>query len=293
MITLIYFIYICAHICVVYSSKDAGAYRTHFEEALRHYRGNNEPMCEIEMIEALKFDPLNVDANGFLGSLYLLQGRSDIGLKYLSVAVENGGSDAELLASYIEALRLGQQYDKAISIYRDSILIYPENSRLLLNGGLVYLNAGDRAAGIDCLANSAQHFDPNDQEGWIKIIENLNLMHMYDEAEIFSTVAAEKYPNDGLVLFHAGLVFHYESKFERALELYTRALELRPDIYPLRTNIGAVHQAMGNMHEAKRVYQSAYQDQKDDPGYLVRSTYSVFGSDCLFLFVRITTVHSF
>lgn len=273
MTPLIFIVYMFMHkMCVIsISLEDANAFRIHFDEAVKYYRENNNLMCEAQIIKALEFDPTNSDANGFLGSFYLLHGRAEMGLKYLSLAVENGGSNPEMLASYIEALRVNQQYDKAMRVYHEAVSIYPENSHIILNGGLVFLNAGDKATGIDCLLKATNLFNANDREGWLRIIENLNLMQMFSEAETFSMAAAEKYPLDGLVLFHSGLVFHYESKFEQALDLYLRALELRPDIYPLRTNIGAVYQAMGNMVEARKVYQSAYEDQKEDAGYLVSS----------------------
>lgn len=243
-------------------------YRYHFDEAVRHLERGNDQLCENSLIEALKYDPSSSEANGILGSLYTLQGRAELGVKFLSQAISSGAwSDATVVASYIESLRLNKQYDKSIDVYRNALATHPGNTNILLNGGLVFLDIGDSETGIECFVQAVTS-DPSNPDGWLKIIENLNMRGLFVDAEPFAISAVLKFPDNGLVQFNSALVYHYQSKFDTALVLYLRAFNLRPDLPHIPINIGAVYQAMGQMKEARSIYEDIYHDQRNDAGFL-------------------------
>ena len=260
--------------CFLVSSDNSYEFRTHFQEGLRHYRQNDHILTEKHMMIALEYEPLNIYANGILGAVCTLQGRLEEGLRFLSVSATNGGLlDASITASYIETLRLNQQYEKGIEVYHNAIVRFPKDTSVLLNGGLLLLNAGQRAAGIDCLLLATDGFSDTNYEGWSQIIENLNIMLLHEEAEQFAVAALRRFPGESQIVFHAALTFHYLNKFNEALELYRKVIALNPDNQVAHSNIGAVYQAMGNMHEAKRAYQASFELLQTDAGLLVRETH--------------------
>ena len=119
-------------------------YEIYYSKALAALELQDFKDCELHIIEALKYEPNDIEANQLLGSLYLKSGNYSEGVDFLKRAVEQSNSEyPRILANYIEGLRLSNRLLEARSVSKFAVLKHPVFVSILFHSALVEDDIGD------------------------------------------------------------------------------------------------------------------------------------------------------
>jgi protein O-GlcNAc transferase len=241
-------------------------FQLQFELARKCLQTEDQISCEPSLLLARDLSPNDFHVNGLLASIYTMDGQIPLAIKYFVLSLDHGGwSQPDYLANYIEALRLLKEYSTGEGIVETAARLHPESYHIAINGAILYLNSQKSEQAImllqTCLLKKGV-------ERWLDTLERLNELGYFAEVDDLGKVAIMLFPNHPHLLFLLGLSQHYQSKLQRARELYQVSIQLRPDYTPAISNLAGVYQAMGKVNEAKSLYQSIFESSKSHAGFL-------------------------
>ena len=223
---------------------------------------------EYEYLRLLAFNPYNIAANLELGLLYVECEEHILARKYLKHAIVYGNwSNVTALTNYALQLNHLNETASAFSVLRLALqLFHPQDPNLLFMLGLIHLKDGN-------LPNCHNYFHEvltikPIPEFYIFIIASFNDNKAFTEANDYITQAVQKYPNHSRLLFVCGLNFHFQSRYDLALEFYQMSGNLNPSYDVVYINIASIYQMLGHLKEAKMFYEHAYPRMQHDGGYL-------------------------
>jgi len=236
--------------------------------------GNSSSWIEEEyrLVSQLSRNPKNVAAHTELGLLYAEKNEHVLARKHLKSAVIYGNwSNVTVLANYALELTHMSREEAVAAVAMLQLaesLFHPNNPSLVYILGLIHLRGGNVSACHGYYQQVVALIPPPPSDFYRFIITSFNDVKLYPEAGDYITRAIQTYPKDARLLFVCGLNFHYQSKYDLALELYRLSGELDPSFNTVYINIAGVYQMLGRLKEAKAFYEHVYDRLRHDSAYL-------------------------
>ena len=223
---------------------------------------------EYSYLNELAIHPDNATASLQLGLLYAEQHEHVLAHKHLRDAVVNGNwSNVTAISNYALQLHNLNQTNAAFAILELSInLFHPRNPNLYLIRGILNLMTDNLR---ECHSNFREVLSIRPiPEFYIRIISSFTDRGQFGEAQSYIGRAIQEYPEHSQLLFICGVNFHYQSKYDLALELYHLSGKSNPNSMLVYINIASVYQVLGNLREAKAFYGHVLNEMRHDAGYL-------------------------
>jgi len=197
------------------SANDYEQSQKYFRKGLSKHKERNFPAAEDFYKRALRHDPMHLDANYLLGTLYAEQRELTKAMKFLRQAAEINPRSHMIQNNLGNIYQLSRQYDKAIDCYRRALEIEPNMPEVQNNLGNIYKSNRQFAEAEEC----------------------------YRRVLFFRPDFAEGYCNLGMVL-------QGRDKFQEAIENFRKALELSPSLKEAFEGLGICYAEMGEREQA-------------------------------------------
>ena len=197
------------------SANDYEQSQKYFKKGLAKHKERNFAVAEEFYKRALRHDPMHLDANYLLGTLYAEQRELAKALKFLQQAAEINPRSHMIQNNLGNIHQLSRQFEKAIACYRRALEIEPNMPEVQNNLGNIYKSNRQFAEAEEC----------------------------YRRVLIFRPDFAEGHCNLGMVLQN-------QKKFQEAMEHFRRALELSPSLKEAFEGLGICHAEMGEREQA-------------------------------------------
>ena len=197
------------------SANDFEQSQKYFKKGLGKHKERNFSAAEDFYKRALRHDPMHLDANYLLGTLYAEQRELAKALKFLQLAAEINPRSHMIQNNLGNIYQLSRQYEKAIDCYRRALQLEPNMPEVQNNLGNIYKNNRQFAEAEEC----------------------------YRRVLFFRPDFAEGYCNLGLVL-------QGQKKYQEAIENFNKALELSPSLKEAYEGLGTCHVETGEREQA-------------------------------------------
>ena len=197
------------------SANDYEQSQKYFKKGLGKHKERNFAAAEDFYKRALRHDPMHLDANYLLGTLYAEQRDLAKALKFLRQAAEINPRSQMIQNNLGNIYQLSKQFDKAIDCYRRALEIEPNMPEVQNNLGNIYKSNRQFAEAEEC----------------------------YRRVLFFRPDFAEGYCNLGMVLQN-------QNKFEEAIENFRKALELSPSLKEAFEGMGICYAETGEREQA-------------------------------------------
>jgi predicted TPR repeat methyltransferase len=197
------------------SGNDYEQCQKYFKKGLNKQKEQDFAAAESFYKRALRFDPMHLDANYLLGTLYAEQGELAKALKFLLQAAEINPRSHMIQNNLGNIYQLSGQFDKAIVCYQRALKLEPNMPEVHNNLGNIYKN----------------------QEQFI-------------EAEACYRRALLLRPNFVEVYCNLGGVLRCQKKLHEAIENYRLALDLSPSFKAAYEGLGISYTELGERDQA-------------------------------------------
>ncbi|OXA52205.1 Bardet-Biedl syndrome 4 protein [Folsomia candida] len=202
-----------------------------------HYIRREFETCKSIIFEELQRTNGNSEyANYVLSLIYRSEGKMQESLDKLQARVSQEAFEA--LAQI--ALAKKNLHD-AIIVYEKAARIFPENSELLSNLGLLYMKVGRDDVSFVRLG-SALAFDPLNSKALVAMASMMQTHEDYDHALAKYKGAMQTLPDSASVWNNTGMCFHFgKRKYVAAMSCLKRAYYLSPFDWKILHNLGLIH----------------------------------------------------
>ena len=201
--------------------------RKYFKKGFSRQKEGDLSAAEDFYKRALRHDPMHLDANYLLGTLYAE--RKDLGkaLKFLNQAADINPRSHLILNNLGNIHKLSGQTDKAIACYRRALELQPNMPEVLHNLGNIYKNRDQLSEAESCYQRAVT-LKPDFVEACCNLGAVQSSQKKYQEAIANFRKVLELSP--GFKAAHEGLGICYAELGEReqAIEHFKRYLELDP-----------------------------------------------------------------
>jgi predicted TPR repeat methyltransferase len=197
------------------SANDYEQSQKYFKKGLGKHKERNFAAAEDFYKRALRHDPMHLDANYLLGTLYAEQRELAKALKFLLLAAEINPRSHMIQNNLGNIYQLSKQFEKAIACYRRALEIEPNMPEVQNNLGNIYKNSRQFAEAEEC----------------------------YRRVLFFRPDFAEGYCNLGLVLQN-------QNKYQEAIENFNKAMELSPSLKEAYEGLGTCYAETGEREQA-------------------------------------------
>ncbi len=217
-----------------------------FEDALRIFDyalkldGKNEKLLEYKSIALNELDRVD-EAYECLEKIAEINPEKK---KWLAEARKNPEIErCDNLMEDAEMLIADQQYEKAISNYKEVIIYDPTCTDAYMNFGICYDNLGDYSSAID-FYDMALEIYPLYPKAWLN--KAITYQHMGDitEALICFEKVIELDRNYGMAYYNKGVLLMENGDYRVALECFTKTLEIDPTNENAKLNAEACIQVL-------------------------------------------------
>jgi predicted TPR repeat methyltransferase len=192
------------------SGNDFEQCQKYFKKGLSKQKEMNYEAAEDFYKRALRYNPLHLDANYLLGTLYAERKDFTKALKYLRQAFEINPRSHLILNNLGNIYQMSGQYDKAIMSYQQALKIHPNMPEVLNNLGNIYKR--------------------RDQ---------------FSEAENYYRRALMLKPDLVEIHFNLGSVLCSLRKFGEAIDNFRKVLELSPGYAAAYERMGVCYAELG------------------------------------------------
>ncbi len=155
-----------------------------------------------------------------------------------------------------EAYQSAGLIDKAIIAYKNSLLMWPTNSRAHVNLGMAYFARKKHDLAIEELKQAIE-LDPEDPNTPRFLAEVYLHKGETDLALEQLGQALSQDPGKPEIHIQMGLAYQEKNQYELALQSFKEALKLMPDQAAVWVNLGDVYLEMGRYDDAERAYKEA------------------------------------
>lgn len=161
-------------------------------------------------------------------------------------AIENFKTSNSILQSekaftaIAEVLEMQKEYDEALECYVEACDIFPENSDVLTQCGLMYQKMGDKIKAFEYLGN-ALTYNPRNAKAILGAGAILQSSGDFDVALTKYRVAVTQTPNNPFLWNNVGLAFFGKKKLVAAAACLKQAIYLAPFEASINYNLGVVH----------------------------------------------------
>jgi predicted TPR repeat methyltransferase len=197
------------------SGNDFEQCQKYFKKGLGKQKERDFASAESFYKRALRYDPMHLDANYLLGTIYAERGDLDNALKFLRLAAEINPRSHMIQNNLGNIYQLLKQFDKAIACYQRALNVEPNMPEVQNNLGNIYKNRDQFVDAEEC----------------------------YRRALLLRPDFVEVYCNLGGVLRSL-------KRFEEASGNYRKALELNPKLKPAYEGLGICHVELGERNQA-------------------------------------------
>ena len=197
------------------SGNDYEQCQKYFKKALNKQKERDFAAAESFYKRALRYDPMHLDANYLLGTLYAERGELANALKFLRQAAEINPRSHMIQNNLGNIYQLSGQFDKAIACYRRALDFEPNMPEVHNNLGNIYKNQDQLVEAEAC----------------------------YRRALLLRPDSVEVYCNLGGVLRSL-------KKFQEAIENYRKALDLSPAFKAAFEGLGICYTELGERDQA-------------------------------------------
>jgi predicted TPR repeat methyltransferase len=197
------------------SANDYEQSQKYFKKGLSKHKDRNFAAAEDFYKRALRHDPMHLDANYLLGTLYAEQRELSKALKFLQQAAEINPRSHMIQNNLGNIYQLSRQFDKAIACYRRALEVEPNMPEVQNNLGNIYKNNRQFAEAEECYRR-VLFFRPDFSEGYCNL----------------------------------GMVLQNQKKYQEGIEKFNKALELSPSLKEAFEGLGICHAEMGEREQA-------------------------------------------
>jgi predicted TPR repeat methyltransferase len=197
------------------SANDYEQCQKYFKKGLSKQKERNFAAAEDFYKRALRYNPMHLDANYLLGTLYAEQRELAKALKFLRQAAEINPRSHMIQNNLGNIYQLSGQFDKAIDCYRRALGFEPNMPEVHNNLGNIYKNHQQFAEAEAC----------------------------YRRVLLYRPDFVEGYCNLGTVL-------RSQKKFQEAIESFRKALELSPSFKEAFEGLGICYSELGEREQA-------------------------------------------
>ncbi|MBI5431087.1 MAG: tetratricopeptide repeat protein [Nitrosomonadales bacterium] len=207
------------------SSNDFEQCQKYFKKALNKQKERDFPAAESFYKRALRYNPMHLDANYLLGTLYAEQGELGKALKFLRQAEEINPRSHMIQNNLGNIYQLTRQFDKAIACYQRALSLEPGMPEVQNNLGNIYKRQEQYEEAERCYRR-ALLLRPDFVESYCNLGGVLQSLKRYPEAiENFRRVL-ELSPNYKAAYEGLGVSYLELGEREQAIECFNRFLEL-------------------------------------------------------------------
>lgn len=197
------------------SSNDYEQCQKYFKKGLSKQKARDFPAAESFYKRALRHNPMHLDANFLLGTLYAEQGEFVNALKFL-VQAESINPRSHMIQNNLGNIyKLSLQFDKAMACYQRALSLEPNMPEVHNNLGTIF-----------------------------------NHLERYNEAEMCYRRALLLRPDFVEARCNLGSVLGSQKKFHEAIECYREVLNLSPAYKSAYEGLGVCHAQLGEREQA-------------------------------------------
>jgi predicted TPR repeat methyltransferase len=209
------------------SGNDFEQCQKYFKKGLSKQKERDFASAENFYKRALRYNPMHLDANYLLGTIYAERGDLDNALKFLRLAAEINPRSHMIQNNLGNIYQLMKQFDKAITCYQRALNAEPNMPEVQNNLGNIYKNQ-DQFTEAEACYRRALLLRPDFVEVYCNLGGVLRNQKKFQEASGNYHKALELSPTfkaayEGLGICHAEL-----GEREQAIECFNRYLELDP-----------------------------------------------------------------
>lgn len=197
--------------------------------------------------------------------IYKETGKTEKAISLLKKHLGSESSRSPLFYALLSSFYQEKKEDlAAISLMEAAITIYPDNSQLFFEYGLLldkremYEQAMTKMERV--LELDPDHADALNYIGYTWADNNIHL----DKALDYIKRAAELKPDNGYIIDSLGWVYYRLGEFAKAAKELERSLDLEPGDPHIYDHLGDVYRALGETVKAKNVYNKALEMFEDE-----------------------------
>jgi predicted TPR repeat methyltransferase len=200
----------------------------YFRKALSKQKGRDFAAAESFYKKTLRLNPMHLDANYLLGTLYAELRQLDKALKFLHRAEAINPHSQMVKNNLGNVYLLARQYDQAIACYQQALSLDPNMPEVYNNLGNIYKNL-EQYAEAESAYRHALTLRPSLVETCCNLGDMLRKQRKFSDAVEYYRQALELLPNYKAA--HEGLGTCYAEMGDRdlAVACFKRCLELAPD----------------------------------------------------------------
>ncbi len=197
--------------------------------------------------------------------IYQKLDRTDEAIIYLQKQISQEAGRNPLFYALLSTLyQLKGANEKALTLMEKASILFPDNSQLLFEYGLVLEKNGmsDKAVKImqQVLELQPDHAEALNYIGYTWVEKNIHL----EKALEYILKANTLKPNNGFIIDSLGWAYYRLGNLQQAVKELERSLELVPDDPHIYEHLGDIYRSLKRYSEAKEAYINAYEMFKNE-----------------------------
>ncbi len=197
--------------------------------------------------------------------IYQKLDRIDEAINFLDKQISEDSGRSPLFYALLSTLyQIKDDYGKALALMEKATTLFPDNSQLLFEYGLVLEKNGmsDKAVEImqRVLELQPDHAEALNYIGYTWVEKNIHL----EKALEYILKANTLKPNNGFIIDSLGWAYYRLGNLQQAVKELERSLELVPDDPHIYDHLGDIYRSLKRFSEAKKAYRNAYEMFKDE-----------------------------
>lgn len=214
--------------------------------------------AQVASIEVSNPDPLVAQSR-----LYLLKEDVPNALATAQAAYERDPRDPHALNALSRALDWAGEYESAVDIAVEALVIAPDNSETLAILGEIYADVGNWSLSAFYL-DRALELDPDNVLAWRNYALLYERQGGYEEGLAALDQGLSIDPAAWHLEVSKGRLYEAILEWEQAVAAYTRARDMNPNVSLTWDALGFAHYKVGNDLEALRVLKTAVEVDPED-----------------------------
>ena len=196
--------------------------------------------------------------------IYKESGKTDKAIALLKKHISSASSRNPLFYALLSSFYQDKNDDlAAISLMEAAVTIYPDNSQLFFEYGLLLEKRGMYEPAIAkmerVLELEPDHADALNYIGYTWADNNIHLEKALD----YIKRAIDQKPDNGYIVDSLGWIYFRLGEYQKAAKELERSIELEPGDPHIYDHLGDVYRALGETAKAVKVYKKAYEMFED------------------------------
>lgn len=163
--------------------------------------------------------------------------------------------------SYGFSLNKYKLYEKAIQVFKEALIQFPNSFLILYNLGISYANIYDANQSMYFLKKAA-HISTNSFSLWITLAAQQAKMRMFDDAKVSLKECKRLEPQNNLILFQEATINMFLGKINNAEALLNKVIQRDPSHIDANYHLGLIKLISGEYKQAHKYYR--YRNKKEE-----------------------------